>query len=285
MATPRLDVAANGDQSPGMLGGPAPESASGEIVVRSRHAATVVTAGALVVITAIAWARVVSSAMTPDPMQGMIMAPTLFDGLAYVGGWTVMMAAMMLPSAIPMIGLYAATQRHAGSPIRSTLAVALFTFVYLGVWAATGVPMYVASTLLAAGSATALRYGVAAVLVVAGLFQISPLKQTCLRHCRSPLGFLLGHWRPGWRGGLAMGWAHAVYCLGCCWALMVVLVMAGAMGLAWVLLISAAVAAEKLLPGGGWIARGVGVALVLLGLAVAIRPDVAMALRAGGHSM
>jgi predicted metal-binding membrane protein len=196
-----------------------------------------------------------------------------------------MMAAMMLPSALPMIGLYAATQQSAGGPARKILPVALFTLVYLGVWAATGVPMYLASTLLAAGDAMTLRYGIAAVLVVAGIFQISPLKQMCLRHCRSPLGFFLGHWHAGWRGGLAMGWAHAIYCLGCCWALMVVLVAAGAMGLAWVLLIAAAVAAEKLLPGGSWIARGIGVALLLLGLAVAIRPDVAMTLRAGGHSM
>jgi predicted metal-binding membrane protein len=218
-------------------------------------------------------------------MQGMIMAPTVFDGLVYVGGWTVMMAAMMLPSALPMIGFYAATRRSAGGPARRMLPVALFTLVYLGVWAATGVPMYFASTLLAASNAAALGYGIAAILVVAGVFQISPLKQMCLRRCRSPLGFFLGHWRAGWRGSLAMGWAHALYCLGCCWALMVVLVVAGAMGLPWVLLISAAIAAEKLLPGGSWIARAVGLALVLLGLVVAIRPEVGMALRAGGHSM
>jgi len=267
-----------------MLGGSVPESASGQ-VVRGRDRATVVTCVVLGVITVVAWAQVVSSAMTPDPMQGMVMAPMVLDGLVYVAGWTVMMAAMMLPSALPMIGLYAATQRSAGGPARKILPVALFTLVYLGVWAATGAPMYFASTLLAASDAVALRYGIAAVLVVAGIFQISPLKQMCLRHCRSPLGFFLGHWRPGWRGSLAMGGAHAMYCLGCCWALMVVLVVAGAMGLPWVLLVSAAVAAEKLLPGGSWIARGVGVALVLLGLAVASRSDVAMALRAGGHSM
>jgi len=268
-----------------MLSGWVPESASGQVVLRGRDGATVVTCALLVVITAVAWVQVASSAMTPDPMQGMIMAPTVFDGLVYVANWTVMMAAMMLPSALPMIGLYAAAQQSAGRPARRILPVALFTLVYLGVWAATGVPMYFASALLAASDAVALRYGIAAVLVVAGIFQISPLKQMCLRHCRSPLGFFLGHWRAGWRGSLEMGWAHATYCLGCCWALMVVLVVAGAMGLAWVLLISAAVVAEKLLPGGSWIARGVGVALVLLGLAVAIRPDVAMALRAGGHSM
>src|SRR5204863_297762 len=96
-----------------------------------------------------------------------------------------------------------------------------------------------------------LAYGIAGVLVVAGFFQLSPLKQVCLRHCRSPLGFLLGHWHAGWRGAVAMGWAHAIYCLGCCWALMVVLVVAGAMGLPWVLLIACVVASEKLLPRGG----------------------------------
>jgi predicted metal-binding membrane protein len=267
-----------------MLGGPAPESVPARFTT-GRDSTTIATCVVLVVITVVAWAQVVSSAMTPDPMRGMIMAPTVVDGLVYVASWTVMMAAMMLPSALPMIALYAATQQSTGGQARKILPVALFTLVYLGVWAATGVPMYFASALLAASDAVVLGYGIAAVLVVAGIFQVSPLKQMCLRHCRSPVGFFLGHWRAGWRGSLGMGWAHATYCLGCCWALMVVLVVAGAMGLAWVLLISAAVAAEKLLPGGTWIARGVGVALVLLGLAVAIRPDVAMALRAGGHSM
>ena len=268
-----------------MPSGSALESASGQRTPAGHDGATIVTCGVLVVITVIAWAQVVSSAMTPDPMQGMFMPPTVFDGLVYVAGWTVMMAAMMLPSALPMIGLYTAAQRSEEGAARRILRVTLFTLVYLGVWAATGVPMYFASTLLARSNAVVLGYGIAAVLVVAGVFQISPLKQMCLRHCRSPLGFFLGHWRGGWRGSLAMGWAHALYCLGCCWALMVVLVVAGAMSLAWVLLISAAVAAEKLLPGGSWIARVVGVTLVLLGLAVAIRPDAAMALRAGGHSM
>jgi predicted metal-binding membrane protein len=268
-----------------MLGGSTPESVSDQSFTTRRDLPTVATCVVLVVITAVAWAHVVSSSMTPDPMRGMIMAPTVFDGLVYVASWTIMMAAMMLPSALPMIGLYAATQRNGKDPVRRILPVALFTIVYLGVWATTGVPMYFATTLLAASNTVAFGYGIATVLVVAGIFQISRLKQMCLQHCRSPLGFFLGHWRAGWRGGLAMGWAHAMYCLGCCWALMVVLVVAGAMGLAWVLLIAVAVAAEKLLPGGSWIARGVGVALVLLGLAVAIRPDLALTLRAGGHSM
>jgi predicted metal-binding membrane protein len=156
--------------------------------------------------------------------------------------------------------------------------------VYLALWAATGVPVYVAHTLLMKLSGPTFSYGVAVTLIAAGAFQLSSLKQVCLRACRSPLGFLLGHWRAGRRGSLALGWAHAVYCLGCCWALMLVLVSAGAMGLPWVLLITAVVAAEKLLPGGEWIARIAGGALVLLGVAVALRPDLVMALRSG-HPM
>jgi predicted metal-binding membrane protein len=225
--------------------------------------------------------------MRTNNMRGMhmVMTPTVIDGLLYVGAWAVMMTAMMLPSALPMVALYAATQRTATGPVMKVLPVTLFTLMYLALWAMTGIPMYFASVVLSSIASDALPYGIAGVLLVAGAFQVSPLKQVCLRHCRSPLGFFVGHWRAGWRGGLAIGWAHAVYCLGCCWALMVVLVAAGAMGLPWVLLIAVVVAAEKLLPFGDWIARLTGVALMLLGVAVAVRPDLAMALRASSHAM
>ena len=264
-----------------------PELTPSPAVVTARDPMSVLTYAVLLVITVAAWVPVLSSAMRTDDMRDMHMAmtPTVLDGLLYVGAWAAMMAAMMLPSASPMIGLYAATQRNSAGLVGKAVPVALFALMYLALWASTGVPIYFGSVALGAITSDALPYGIAGVLLVAGLFQVSPLKQVCLRHCRSPVGFLLGHWRPGWRGGLAMGWAHAVYCLGCCWALMIVLVAAGAMGLPWVLLIAAVVAAEKLLPYGECIARVTGVALVLLGVAVAVRPDLAMALRAGGHSM
>jgi predicted metal-binding membrane protein len=201
-----------------------------------------------------------------------------------VGAWAIMMAAMMLPSALPMLGLYAATQKTGQWPAK-VVGVGLFALVYVALWALTGVPVYAASLGLMAVTADTLVYVVAGVLIGAGVFQLTPLKQVCLRHCRSPIGFLLGHWRAGWRGALAMGWAHAVYCLGCCWALMLVLVVAGAMGLPWVLLIACVVAAEKVLPHGDAIARVTGVALVLLGVAVAVRPALATALRSSGASM
>jgi predicted metal-binding membrane protein len=252
--------------------------------IAGRSSAGRATYVVLVVITAAAWAHVLWTAWTDD-MAGMDMVLPLgvSDAAAYVVGWGIMMAAMMLPSASPMIALYAATQRSRRPSGR--LPVALFTLVYLAVWTATGVPIYLANvgwSHLGLGTRAA---ALAVILVAAGLFQATPLKRACLRHCRSPIGFLLGHWREGWRGGLALGWAHAVYCLGCCWALMIVLVAAGAMGLAWVLLIGAVVAAEKMLPRGEWIARAAGIALVLLGVAVALRPGLALTLRGVSATM
>lgn len=270
-----------------MLVGAPRESAPDPAAVTGRTRATVLTYVLLLLVAAAAWAHVLLSPAATDDMAGMDMAmtPTVIEGLAFVAAWAVMMAAMMLPSALPMIALYVATQRDATGPGGQAVRAALFTLTYLALWALTGVPIYFASVGLSAISAHGLANGIAGVLVVTGIFQLSPLKQVCLRHCRSPLGFLLGRWRAGWRGGLAMGWAHALYCLGCCWALMVVLVAAGAMGLPWVLLIAAVVAVEKLLPRGEWIARVTGVALVLLGVVVAVRPGLAVALRAGGHAM
>jgi predicted metal-binding membrane protein len=251
-------------------------------MLATRDRATLVTYAALLVVTAAAWLSMVWSPTGGQDMAGMemAMAPTLVDGLGFVVAWAVMMAAMMLPSAMPMIGLYAATQRRGTSVTTTSVAVIAFALMYVALWALTGVPIYFASLALMAVAPATLAYTIAAVLVVAGVFQLSPLKQVCLRHCRSPLGFLLGHWRAGWRGGVSMGWAHALYCLGCCWALMVVLVVAGAMGLPWVLLIACVVPAEKILPRGEWIARMTGVALALLGVAVAAEPGLAALLRA-----
>ena len=250
----------------------------------ARGSARVLTYAVLVLITVAAWGQVLWMATTDD-MAGMdmVMTPGWADGLGYVLAWGVMMAAMMLPSALPMIGLYAATQRRAAAP--AALPVTLFTLIYLVVWATTGVPIYLANVGWSHLAAGPRAYALAAVLIVAGAFQVTPLKQACLRRCRSPIGFLLGHWRAGWRGGLALGWSHAAYCLGCCWALMVVLVAAGAMGLTWVLLVAVIVAAEKVLPRGEWIARGTGVALIVLGVAVAARPSLALVLRGGGQPM
>jgi predicted metal-binding membrane protein len=158
--------------------------------------------------------------------------------------------------------------------------------VYLLMWLLAGVPVYVASVAVAAAAgasstvANLLPYGVALALLAAGFYQFSPLKSRCLTVCQSPLGFLMGHWRPGAVGTLRMALAHSFYCLGCCAGLMVVLVAAGAMSLPWTLLIAVVVFAEKALPAGAWTARVTGVALVLLGVFVVVEPGLAATLRA-----
>jgi predicted metal-binding membrane protein len=233
----------------------------------------------LIMLAALAWADVLRTgiAMNDDmAMEGMSHGTS--DALAFVAGWAVMMTAMMLPSALPMIMLFSAVQPKASVPIRRAGAVGLFTGMYLAMWAASGIPVYVAMRRLDTIGEETASVLVAVVLIVAGAYQLSPLKQACLRQCRTPLGFFLGHWRAGLAGSVRIAWAHAAYCLGCCWALMVVLVAAGAMGLAWVVLIAAVVGAEKLAPRGEWIARLAGAALIGLGLAVALRPELATVL-------
>ena len=260
---------------------PLPPTSQDPVLIRDRT--TALASAILLLVAAAAWVFVVLSSVHGEDMA-MAMPMSISGALVFMICWAVMMTAMMLPSALPMIALYGAMQRRAVAADTKSVPVAVFTLVYLGLWAATGLPVYFAHTLLAGLPGSTLAYAIAVVLVAAGVYQLSPFKQVCLRVCRSPLGFLLGHWRAGRRGSLALGWSHALYCLGCCWALMVVLVAAGAMGLAWVLLIAAVVAAEKLLPRGEWIARATGAALLLLGVAAALRPALVTALRAG-HAM
>lgn len=195
--------------------------------------------------------------------------------LAVGAMWSVMMAAMMLPSALPMILTFADLCTRQGEPARWRSFVAAYLLLWTGFSvAATGVqwllqafgwvdPMLVS---------TSAPLG-AAMLIVAGVYQFSPLKRACLSRCRSPLGFLIGEWRGGTHGGFVMGWRHGLFCLGCCWALMVLLFVGGVMNLAWVAALSIAVAIEKLVPRGDRIALGLGLVLIgvgamrLLGLA------------------
>jgi predicted metal-binding membrane protein len=175
----------------------------------------------------------------------------------WIGAWTVMMSAMMLPSTSPLVLLYARQS--------TALHSALLTAGYLLVWAAIGLAAYEVAMRLPDP-----RDGVVgAVLIAAGVYQLTPLKTACLKRCRNPADFLVTHWRRGRIGALRLGVAHGAYCVGCCWALMVVLVVAGAMALTWVVVIALVVAAEKLLPGGQLLARAGGVGLIAAGIAVA----------------
>jgi predicted metal-binding membrane protein len=223
-----------------------------------------------------------NGAMDQEMGASALLSP--LGAASYLAAWGVMMAAMMLPSATPLISLYAAIQRRS-PPDRRGIPAVLFALVYLLMWLLAGVPVYAASVAVAAAAGASstvarfLPYGVALTLLAAGVYQFTPLKSRCLRVCQSPLGFLMGHWRPGALGTLRMAFAHSLYCLGCCAGLMVVLVAAGAMSLPWALLIAAIVFAEKALPRGEWTAWVAGTALVLLSVFVLAEPALAAALR------
>jgi predicted metal-binding membrane protein len=225
-------------------------------------------------------------------MSGMDMsapgsAPSLADAALFTAHWGVMMAAMMLPGAAPMILLYRTVSRRLSSQGDRLLPTPLFAGVYLLLWLAAGLPVYagyVAVGWLAGrwpGFHDASPYAVAAVLAAAGAYQFTAAKRACLRHCESPMEFLMRRWRSGYRATLGLAARHGAYCIGCCWGLMAILVAAGAMSLPWVAVITVVVVAEKVLPYAGWTARAVGAALLLLALAVALRPELAGTLR--GH--
>jgi predicted metal-binding membrane protein len=237
---------------------------------------------ALVVIAGLAWSAVLMQRFGGNgSMSPMDTAPGhAFDPLAgaeFVGAWLVMMAAMMLPSTTPMVLLY--RNLTVGSQRRRAVQLVVFVSAYLITWALFGAAVFVAQEVLGVltGSSPDLRGAwprvVAAVVLGAGVYQLSPLKDICLRQCRSPFSFLMGRWRPGVLGGLTLGFRHGVYCVGCCWGLMAILIAAGAMGLAWMALIAAVVFAEKLLPPGRHVARVVGVALIGVAIVVALRPE------------
>lgn len=186
--------------------------------------------------------------------------------------WTVMMAAMMLPSAAPAIALYGALVRKNGARGRLLPGVWLFTGAYLVVWTLFSAMATLLQVALDAGAllgpdmATTSTTLAGVTLLAAGLYQLTPLKAACLGKCRDPLTFFLTRWRDGALGAFRMGLAHGAYCLGCCWALMLLLFVAGVMNLVWVALIAAFVFVEKLLPGARAVTLAASIALVAAGL-------------------
>jgi predicted metal-binding membrane protein len=196
----------------------------------------------------------------------------------FLGTWTLMMAAMMLPSALPMILLH--RRGVTGSTrVQSHLRSGVFVGAYLLVWGASGVIVWIAVRATDAFLPMDARaFAVAAVLLLAGVYQFTPLKTACLRECRGPMDFLLTHWHAGLVGEVRLGVEHGLYCLGCCWALMVVFVAAGAMGLVWAAIIALVVFVEKVWPRGVAFGRVIGAALVAGAVLVAMRPEIAQSL-------
>jgi predicted metal-binding membrane protein len=224
----------------------------------SLRSVPIVTAAGLALITLAAWIALIAGMPMSDPPTFLI-------------AWSVMMAAMMLPSSAPMFLLFRLSARDAPRGELRTLA---FGAGYLLVWAIVGAIVLVGQRVLDAVLSPDLRpLGVAAVLLAAGAYQFTPLKATCLRACQTPADFIVRHWRGGTVGALRLGLDHGLYCLGCCWALMAVLIAAGGMGLAWVALIALIVLVEKLAPQAVWFGRAVGVAFVLGAVVVLLRPE------------
>ena len=247
----------------------------------------------LIAVTAIAWAFTLyqplamgtSMGSAMGEMEGMAMEDMAMDGmsagwsfaglLVFVIVWTIMMVAMMLPAAAPMVLVFAAAQSRRDQHV----AVPTWIFIagYILVWAAAGLGAYALdhafTELLSSHPSSArvswapLALGIA--LILAGLYQFTPLKHVCLRQCRSPWGFVAQYWREGRAGAVNMGVRHGLYCLGCCWALFAVLTAVGMMSIAWMLSLTLVVFAEKVIPFGLRISAAVGLALIALGLLIA----------------
>ena len=214
-------------------------------------------------------------------MPGMAMMPTVWTpayAVLVFFMWWVMMIAMMIPSAAPMVLLHAAIGRKQATGGRPLAATAVFALGYLAVWAgfsliATLAQWGLETIGVVTGMMEIASPAVAGiVLVVAGLYQFTPLKHACLKHCQSPISFIAHHWRPGAGGAWRMGLEHGTFCLGCCWFLMALLFVGGIMNLIWIAGIALYVGIEKFAAGRRWVTTAVGAALVLTGLSVLARP-------------
>jgi predicted metal-binding membrane protein len=244
-----------------------------------------VVVGALIVVIALSWIWILLGAGTgmpaidmvlgsgPDRMARM-MAPAMWT-LGYAGimftMWWVMMAAMMLPSAAPILLLFARINRKEKSVGRPFIPTGIFAAGYLVAWGAfsglaTGLQWALERLGLLSPMMAATSYWLGgAILLAAGVWQLTPIKGICLRHCRSPMGFLVQSWRPGRAGAFRMGLVHGSFCLGCCWFLMGLLFFGGIMNLFWIIGLAAFVLLEKTVPMGSWIGRIVGVGIAAWG--------------------
>ena len=220
---------------------------------------------------------------TQPSMQGMSMGGTAVGGTMVTGAWTVgyavviffmwwvMMFGMMLPSAAPLLLLFARMMRKEKDKGAPYVPTGVFALGYVIMWAAfSAIATGAQWGLEASGLLSGIMVGTSAVLgagllIAAGVWQLTPWKNACLRHCRSPIGFLSAHWRPGRTGAFKMGLVHGAFCLGCCWFLMALLFYGGVMNLYWIIGLALYILIEKLLPAGARIGQLTGVILIAWG--------------------
>ena len=253
------------------------------------------------VAAAVIGAALVAWIVTIERMRGMDAGPGTDLGALgwYVGVWVTMMAAMMLPSAAPMVLVFArmarSRARDAGAGASAHAATIAFVAGYLVVWTAFGLVAYAVFRGLRALDLGLLRWDAQGPLVAgaavaaAGLYELTPLKRVCLRHCRSPFHFVAHAWRPGATGALRLGVVHGGYCVGCCLGLMVILFALGVMSVLWMAVVAAVIFVQKVLPLGAATRGGLAVVLVGLGIWIAAAPGSVPGLRqpdaAAGMSM
>jgi predicted metal-binding membrane protein len=233
--------------------------------------------GALLALAALAWLVVARR------MDGMDAGPGTDPGTLgfYTLSWVVMMAAMMFPSIVPMVLAFSSiqTRRRTRGAVKGSISTSLFVAGYLLSWTVFGLAAYAAFTWVRSLSIGALswshdgRYLAGGVLVAAAIYQLTPAKDACLRRCRSPLDFVLEHWHDGRLGALRMGAIHGAWCVGCCWMLMAALFALGLMSITWMIVLAAAIAAEKLLPSPPTTNRVIVAALAALGIALISTPS------------
>lgn len=233
-----------------------------------------VTLTAMAVVGAALWWLM---AMMPQPSSASMAMPMGWSAGVVVSTsvmWVLMMLAMMLPAMAPVMAIYAglAAKEHRGA--RLALRIALFFAGYFALWAVVSVVLALVqlglrdSAWFTMGGTQATPIAAGLLMLLAGAYQLTWIKDACLEHCRSPLAFLLSHWREGIGGALPMGLRHGMYCVGCCIALMGLMFVLGAMNPWWMAAIAAYFVAEKLLPAAERWSRIVGIALILLGCAV-----------------
>lgn len=197
------------------------------------------------------------------------------QALAMFAMWALMMVAMMLPSAAPMVMFYAGIARRYWGTSAVIPSAFVFAGVYVALWLAVAAAATVAQWALAklapwsAHEMALTDHKVAGVfLVMAGIYQFSSLKEACLMRCRAPLGFIMAYWRPGFAGALRLGWRHGIYCIGCCAVLMSLLFVGGVMNPLWVIGLSVLVFIEKAVPSGDRFGQAAGMAAMIAGVAL-----------------
>jgi predicted metal-binding membrane protein len=251
---------------------------SGSQAVALRRGERRLVVSAAVGTCALAWIGLAAAGHGTAPVPAVVRPaaahPTGAVGLlAAVAIWWLMMVAMMLPSTLPWLTALAALTRGRGAGGLRPGAVVAFAIGYFGVWLLFSAVAALAQVALHDAGLMRANHALAApiggvVLVTAGLYQATPVKSACLERCRNPLGFFLRRWRDGPRGAVGMGVAHGVFCLGCCWALMVLGFALGLMNLAWMAVLTVLVTVENVAVGGPLWGRVAGVGLVVWGMAL-----------------